>query len=120
MESALALPPLCLFDNSRLTFWHRIGAEAGTSYPYWALDAGVVELSQNNGATWKIISPTVIYPSRASPYNTIFLAAYQRCYSGSFDWKMDVSSGILAIVDGYRALTPNPCSLPIQQIAVFP
>ncbi|MFA4947136.1 MAG: C25 family cysteine peptidase [Candidatus Krumholzibacteriia bacterium] len=89
MESVLTLPPLCLFDNSRLTFWHRLNAEAGTVYPYWALDAGVVELSQDKGATWKIISPTVIYPSRASPYNTIFLAAYQRCYSGAFDWKME-------------------------------
>lgn len=89
MESALTLPPLCLFSNSRLTFWHRMNAEAGTVYPYWALDAGVVELSQDNGSTWKIISPTVIYPSRASPYNTIFLAAYQRCYSGVFDWKME-------------------------------
>ncbi len=89
MESVLTLPPLCLFDNSRLTFWHRINAEAGTAYPYWALDAGVVELSQDDGATWRIISPTVIYPSRASPYNTIFLAAYQRCYSGAIDWKME-------------------------------
>ncbi len=89
MESVLALPPLCLFSNSRLTFWHRINAEVGTVYPYWALDAGVVELSQDNGSTWKIVSPTVLYPSRASPYNTIFLAAYQRCYSGAFDWKME-------------------------------
>jgi hypothetical protein len=89
MESVLTLPPLCLFSNSRLTFWHRMNAEAGTAYPYWALDAGVVELSQDNGATWKIISPTVIYPSRASPYNTIFLAAYQRCYSGAIGWKME-------------------------------
>ncbi len=89
MESILELPPLCLFDNPRLTFWHRMSAEAGTAYPYWALDAGVVELSQDHGATWRIINPTVIYPSRASPYNTIFLAAYQRCYSGTFDWKME-------------------------------
>jgi hypothetical protein len=89
MESVLTLPPFCLFSNSRLTFWHRMNAEAGTTYPYWALDAGVVELSQDKGATWKIISPTVIYPSRTSPYNTIFLAAYQRCYSGAFDWKME-------------------------------
>jgi hypothetical protein len=89
MESVLTLPPLCLFSNSRLTFWHRIDAEAGAAYPYWALDAGVVELSQDNGSTWKIISPTVIYPSRASPYNSIFLAAYQRCYSGTIDWKME-------------------------------
>jgi hypothetical protein len=89
MESALTLPPLCLFNNSRLTFWHRMSAEAGTAYPNWALDAGVVELSQDKGVTWKIVSPTVIYPSRASPYNTIFLAAYQRCYSGAIDWKME-------------------------------
>jgi len=89
MESALTLPPLCLYDNSRMTFWHRMNAEAGTSYPYWALDAGVVEISQDKGATWKIITPAVLYPARASPYNTIFLTAYQRCYSGAFDWRME-------------------------------
>jgi hypothetical protein len=86
-ESALALPPLCLFENSRLTFWHRMTAEAGTTYPYWALDAGVVEISTDDGETWTIISPAVMYPSRASPYNTIFLPAYQRCYSGTIDWR---------------------------------
>jgi hypothetical protein len=88
MESALTLPPLCLGSNSQMTFWHRMTAEAGTTSPYWALDAGVVEISQDNGETWKIITPSVAYPSRASPYNTIFLAAYQRCFSGTIDWKM--------------------------------
>ncbi|MDD4857624.1 MAG: FlgD immunoglobulin-like domain containing protein, partial [Candidatus Krumholzibacteria bacterium] len=47
-----------------------------------------VEISQDGGGTWKIITPTVAYPSRASAYNTIFLDAYQRCFSGTFDWKM--------------------------------
>ena len=88
-ESALTLPPLCLFSGSQMTFWHRMNAEAGTAYPYWALDAGVVELSQDRGRTWTIVTPAGLYPSRASPYNTIFLAAYQRCFSGTFDWKME-------------------------------
>jgi hypothetical protein len=88
-ESALTLPPLCLFTGSRMTFWHRMNAEAGTAYPYWALDAGVVEISQDKGRTWTIVTPAGLYPSRASPYNTIFLAAYQRCFSGAFDWKME-------------------------------
>jgi hypothetical protein len=89
MEGALTLPPMCLGSNSQMTFWHRMEAEAGMAYPYWALDAGVVELSQDNGATWRIITPAGLYPARASPYNTIFLAAYQRCFSGAFDWKME-------------------------------
>jgi hypothetical protein len=88
-ESILALPPLCLYSQSTMTFWHRMNAEAGSTYPYWALDAGVVEISQDDGRTWRIITPAGSYPSRASPYNTIFLAAYQRCYSGTFDWKQE-------------------------------
>lgn len=89
MDAVLTLPPMCLFTGSSLTFWHRMNAEATTTSPYWALDAGVVELSRDGGATWSIISPVTPYPSRASPYNSIFLAAYQRCYSGTFDWKME-------------------------------
>ncbi|HVO76689.1 MAG TPA: C25 family cysteine peptidase [Candidatus Bathyarchaeia archaeon] len=88
-ESVLTLPPLCLYSGSQMTFWHRMNAEAGTAYPYWALDAGVVEISQDKGRTWSIITPAGLYPSRASPYNTIFLAAYQRCFSGVFDWKKE-------------------------------
>jgi hypothetical protein len=88
-ESVLTLPPLCLFDASSMTFWHRMNAEAGTIYPYWALDAGVVEISVDHGRTWTIINPVSPYPSRASPYNTIFLPAYQRCYSGIFDWRKE-------------------------------
>jgi hypothetical protein len=89
MDAVLMLPPLCLFTGSSMTFWHRVNAEVGTISPYWALDGGVVELSQNGGATWQIINPTTPYPSRASPYNSIFLAPYQRCYSGTIDWKME-------------------------------
>jgi hypothetical protein len=88
-ESILVLPPFCLYSQSTMTFWHRMNAEAGSTYPYWALDAGVVEISQDDGRTWRIITPAGSYPSRASPYNTIFLAAYQRCYSGTFDWKQE-------------------------------
>jgi len=89
MEAVLTLPPMCLYTGSSMTFWHRVNAEVGTTSPYWALDAGVVELSQDGGATWRIINPVTPYPSRASPYNSIFLAPYQRCFSGSIAWKQE-------------------------------
>lgn len=95
VESILTLPPICLFSGSSLSFWHRMSAEAQSSYPYWALDAGVLEVSTDGGNSWKIVSPQNQYPSRASPYNTIFLPPYQRCWSGSFDWReetFDLSS----------------------------
>jgi hypothetical protein len=88
-ESELVLPPMCLYNGSSMTFWHRINAEVGTISPYWALDAGVVEISRDGGKTWTVLTPAVQYPSRASPYNSIFLAAYARCYSGSFDWRKE-------------------------------
>jgi len=95
MNTALESPPLCLGENSTLTFWHRISAEAGSSYPYWAEDAGVVEISTDGGDSWTIISPTYNYPCRASSGNTIFLDPYQRCYSGESGWEFqefDLSS----------------------------
>jgi hypothetical protein len=95
MDTALQSPPLCLGENSNLSFWHRISAEAGSSYPYWAEDAGVVEISTDGGDSWEIISPLFNYPCRASSGNTIFLDPYQRCYSGESDWEFqefDLSS----------------------------
>ncbi|MFO7915180.1 MAG: C25 family cysteine peptidase [Candidatus Krumholzibacteriales bacterium] len=86
MDTALESPPLCLGENSSLSFWHRISAEAGTSYPYWAEDAGVVEISTDGGTTWTIVSPVSGYPCRASSANTIFLDPYQKCYSGESGW----------------------------------
>ncbi|MBN2070590.1 MAG: T9SS type A sorting domain-containing protein [Candidatus Krumholzibacteriota bacterium] len=89
MEAVLVTPTLCLYENSSLSFRHMMGAEAGTTYPYWAKDAGVVEISTDGGNRWTIINPTVAYPCRASSSNTIFLAPYQKCYSGSIGWKSE-------------------------------
>jgi len=87
-DAVLVTPPVCLDGNSTLRFWHRMEAEAGTTYPYWAEDAGVVEISTDLGETWNIINPINLYPCRASSSNTIFLSPYTRCYSGSFDWTL--------------------------------
>ncbi len=95
VDAVLVSPPLCLYDNSIMTFYHKIEAEADDYYPYWARDAGVVEISTDDGTTWSIINPVGSYPARASANNTIFLSAYQRCYSGTSDWALaqfDLSS----------------------------
>ncbi len=89
METVLVSPPLCLDGNSELSFWHKIDAEAGSAYPYWAEDGGVVEITTDGGKSWTIISPLFNYPCRASGSNTIFLDPYQRCYSGQTDWKFE-------------------------------
>ncbi|HUV35775.1 MAG TPA: C25 family cysteine peptidase [Patescibacteria group bacterium] len=89
MEAVLVSPPLCLYENSRLTFYHWIDAEASTYYPYWAEDAGVVEISTDGGDTWSILAPAGNYPARASATNTIFLNPYQRCYSSQFGWEFE-------------------------------
>ncbi len=89
MEAVLVTPPLCLYENSVFSFWHKMEAEAGETYPYWASDASVVEISTDGGKTWTIINPSGTYPCRASSSNTIFLSAYQRCYSGSIGWTME-------------------------------
>lgn len=86
-DNVLETPPMCLAGTSTLSFWHRMEAEASSSYPYWANDAGVVEISTDNGLSWSIITPTTGYPCRASGSNTIFLAPYARCYSGTINWR---------------------------------
>ena len=89
MEAVLVSPPMCLDGNSNLSFWHKIEAEAGTTYPYWAEDAGVVEITTDGGKSWTIIAPTYNYPCRAISSNTIFLDPYQKCYSGLTAWKFE-------------------------------
>lgn len=87
MDAVLVTPPVCLEGNSLLTFRHRMEAEATSVSPYWAQDAGVVELSADYGATWRIITPVIPYPCRAATTNTIFLAPYERCFSGVIPWR---------------------------------
>ncbi len=87
MEAVLVSPPLCLGENSTLSFRHKIDAEAESIYPYWAEDGGIVEISTDRGNSWTVISPVYNYPCRASGSNTIFLDPYQRCYSGRTGWE---------------------------------
>jgi hypothetical protein len=89
-ESALVTPPLCLGENSTLSFWHRMEAEASVTYPYWARDGSVVEVSTDRGDTWQIIAPSGNYPCRAASTNTIFLDPYERCFSGSIEWRQEI------------------------------
>ncbi|MDZ7861171.1 MAG: C25 family cysteine peptidase [Candidatus Krumholzibacteriota bacterium] len=87
MEAVLVSPPLCLGENSQLSFRHKIDAEAESVYPYWAEDGGIVEITTDGGDSWTAISPVYNYPCRASGSNTIFLDPYQRCYSGRTGWE---------------------------------
>ncbi len=89
-ESYLVTPSLCLGENTTLSFWHRMEAEASTSYPYWARDGAIVEISTDLGETWQPVTPAGGYPCRAASTNTIFLAAYERCFSGTIAWKQEI------------------------------
>ncbi len=89
-ESFLVTPPLCLGSNTTLSFWHRMEAEATSVYPYWARDGAIVEISSDFGETWQTITPSGNYPCRAASTNTIFLAAYERCFSGTIVWKQEI------------------------------
>ena len=89
-ESVLVTPVLCLGGNTTLSFWHRMEAEASTSYPYWARDGAIVEISTDLGETWQTITPSDNYPCRAASTNTIFLAPYERCFSGTLGWKQEI------------------------------
>ncbi|MCX6835008.1 MAG: C10 family peptidase, partial [candidate division Zixibacteria bacterium] len=82
-DGGLLTPPFLLPPNGKLTFWHWMSAETGSSMTAW--DGGIVMISSGDGA-WTQIFPEGGYPytiieNTASPF-----AAGTPCYSGDYDW----------------------------------
>lgn len=81
----LESPELPLVLNAQLHFFHWIAAENHNTYPQYAWDGGLVQMSLNGGE-WTQITPLGGYPYRiynnpASPF-----PANTNVYSGTFDW----------------------------------
>jgi hypothetical protein len=61
LDAGLVSQEFSIEAGSRLTFWHRMAAEISSSYPGYAYDGGLVEISVGGGA-WQQITPVGGYP----------------------------------------------------------
>ena len=88
----LVSPSISIGGEATLTFWHRIEAEVSGYYPDSAYDAGVVDISVDEGAWTQVttLNPNYANVTRctaggSSPYTGPFDCA-TACYSDNFDW----------------------------------
>lgn len=99
-DGGLVSPDISIGDDCELTFWHRIAAEASSTYPDSAYDGGVVEISHNGGAFMTLpMSYTHTVRSTAgggNPYSGPFSSGTP-LFSGTSNWT-EVTADLSAFV----------------------
>lgn len=101
LDAGLTSPEFIPALDSRLTFWHWIEAEVSSSYPGYAYDGGIVEVSIAGGS-FEQITPAGGYPylcrqgSTPGPF-----PAGTPLFSGQHDWE-EVSFDLSAFADPIR------------------
>lgn len=100
-DAGLETPEFLPALDSRLRFWHWIDAEVSGSYPGYAYDGGIVEISVA-GTDWEQIFPEGGYPylCRAGGTPGPFPAGTP-LYSGTHDWE-EVCFDLSAYTDAVR------------------
>ncbi len=78
--------PFTLPPHAQITFWHWIEAEVSSSYPGYAYDGGVVEISIDGGA-WQRLTPEGGYPYRIRSGGTPGMPAETPVFSGAHGWE---------------------------------
>ncbi|MFH1862863.1 MAG: agmatine deiminase family protein [bacterium] len=88
LDAGLVTPQYTVTNGVRLTFWHWIAAEVSTSYPGYAYDGGLVEMSLDGG-DWTQITPVGGYPYLVRTGGTPGpFAAETPIFSGSYgEWQ---------------------------------
>ncbi|MCX6640747.1 MAG: agmatine deiminase family protein [bacterium] len=61
LDAGLVSPEYNIQSGANLSFWHQISAEISSTYPGYAYDGGIVEISVNGGA-YSQITPAGGYP----------------------------------------------------------
>ncbi len=88
-DGALETEPFTLPDGGTLTFWHWMEAEESSSYPGYAYDGGLLEISIDGGA-WQDVAPEGGYTHLIREGGTPGpFPAETPVFSGSFDWKQE-------------------------------
>jgi hypothetical protein len=85
-DGALETEPFTLTAGGTFTFWHWMAAEASGTYPGYAYDGGLLEISVDGG-NWESLTPVGGYTHlvRAGGNPGPF-PAETPIFSGSFDW----------------------------------
>ncbi len=87
-DGALVTPVIEVAENSVLTFWHWMDAETSSSYPQYAYDGGLIEISVDGGA-WEQITPDQGYSHLVREGGTPGpFAAETPIFSGTHDWEL--------------------------------
>ncbi len=83
-DGALYTRELCIGSDGQMSMWHWMDAEEESSTSAW--DCGLVQISDDGGSTWDVLTPDGGY-SHAKNYNPDNpLPTGTPCWSGSFNW----------------------------------
>ena len=85
VKCALETPEMEIGNNSYLSFYHWLHAEASSNYPGYCYDGGLVEIFYND--EWQQIFPTGGYPYLTRGDNNPPFASDTQVYSGSIVWQ---------------------------------
>lgn len=88
-DAALQTPRVFLKDSSEyeLTFWHWMDAELSSDNPSYAWDGGRVEISDDEGATWAVLTPEGGYPYLIVQNADSPFAPDTPVFSGNHSWQ---------------------------------
>jgi hypothetical protein len=93
LDARLDSPAITLWPWSRLRFWQRIQAQVAATYPDSAYDAGRLEISADDGATWTQLMPETGYThvvrwrGPGGGQNNQPLPPFSPCWSGDQSWR---------------------------------
>jgi len=98
-DAALQTPRVFLKDSSEyeLTFWHWMDAELSSDNPSYAWDGGRVEISNDGGTTWEVLTPEGGYPYLIVQNVDSPFAPDTPVFSGNHDWQQ-----VTIPLDGYH------------------
>jgi hypothetical protein len=89
-DASLVLPAVVLGAQPVFTFWHWAQMEYegtfGSQIRYW--DAGVVDISTNDGATFERIEPVGGYPHNVTSNSASPFAPYTPCFGETEGWEL--------------------------------
>jgi subtilisin family serine protease len=88
IDAALVTPPVRLSEATALRFWHWMDAAMEDGE---ARDGGIVEISDDGGATWRPLVPVGGYPAVLGPVEGSPLPPGTPLFSGRLDWSSAVA-----------------------------
>lgn len=87
-DSWLLTPVISLGEGSKLAFRHWMDAELHEGDLAW--DGGIVEISNDDGATWVLIEPESGYPYMITDGNGCPFDMGTPCFSGYINWEKEI------------------------------